>query len=163
VLIIDANFRRPSLHRIMGLQESPGLADLLAGRRELDAVVQATSTPNLDLLSAGSKEVRVFERLSAQSMSELLTVARARYDIVLIDVAPVVVAGDAMGLAQKCDATVLVVRANAEKRGMVARVRNELSDTRSEFLGVVVNGVRSAAGGYMKGNIKAAAEYQEGT
>jgi hypothetical protein len=46
---------------------------------------------------------------------------------------------------------------------MVARVRNELSDTRSEFLGVVVNGVRSAAGGYMKGNIKAAAEYQEGT
>lgn len=163
VLMIDANFRRPNLHRVMGLQESPGLADLLAGRRELDAVVQATSTPNLDLLSAGSKEMRVFERLSAQSMAELLTVARARYDIVLVDVAPVVVAGDAMGLAQKCDATVLVVRANAEKRGMVARVRNELADTRSEFLGVVVNGVRSAAGGYMKGNIKAAAEYHEGT
>jgi Mrp family chromosome partitioning ATPase len=68
-----------------------------------------------------------------------------------------------MGLAQKADATVLVVRANAEKRGMVARVRNELADARSEFLGVIVNGVRAAAGGYLKGNIKAAAEYHEGT
>ncbi|MFN7317149.1 MAG: polysaccharide biosynthesis tyrosine autokinase [Phycisphaerae bacterium] len=163
VLVVDANFRRPNLHRVMGLQESPGLADLLAGHRDLGAVVQATSTPNLDLLSAGSKEMRVFERLSAQSMAELLTVARANYDIILIDVAPAVVAGDAMGLAQKADATVLVVRANAEKRGMVARVRNELADARSEFLGVVVNGVRAAAGGYLKGNIKAAAEYHEGT
>jgi polysaccharide biosynthesis transport protein len=163
VLVIDANFRRPSQHRVMGLQESPGLADVLAGRRPLADAVQATSTANLDLLSAGSKELRVFERLSAQSMAELLTAARATYDIVLVDVAPVVVAGDAMGLAQKVDATILVVRANAEKRGMVARVRNELADARSEFLGVVVNGVRAAAGGYMKGNIKAAAEYHEGT
>ena len=42
---------------------------------------------------------------------------------------------------------------------MVARIRNELSEARAEFLGVVVNGVRASAGGYMKGNIRAAAEY----
>ncbi len=160
VLVIDANFRRPALHKALGLQDSPGLADALAGR-DLASLVQATSTPNLDLLSAGSKELRVFERLGSLSMGDVLAKARAAYDIVLIDTAPAVVAGDAMALAQKADASVLVVRAMVEKRGMVARVKNELSEARAEFLGIVVNVVRSAAGGYMKGNIKVASQYQD--
>ncbi|MCX5688960.1 MAG: hypothetical protein NTV94_04100, partial [Planctomycetota bacterium] len=74
---------------------------------------------------------------------------------------PAVVAGDGLALAQRVDATVMVVRAMSDKRGMVARIRNELGEARAEFLGVVVNGVRSSAGGYMKGNIRAAAEYSK--
>lgn len=161
VLVIDANFRRPSLHRVLGLQEAPGLSDALARGRDLAAVTQATATANLDLLSAGTREARVVERLTTDAMSELLAQAREAYDLVLIDVPPAIVAGDAVALAHKCDGSMLVVRALAEKRGMVARLKNELTDARAEFLGVVVNGVKSAAGGYMKRNIKAAAEYQE--
>lgn len=161
VLIVDANFRRPSLHRVMGLQESPGLADVLTRSAELSDVVQATSTPNLDLLSAGSKEHRVYERLATEAMGEVLAKLRMMYDLVLIDCAPAIVAGDGVALAHRCDASMLVVRALAEKRGMVARVKADLSDGRGEFLGVIVNAVRSASGGYMKGNIRAAHEYQQ--
>jgi capsular exopolysaccharide synthesis family protein len=160
VLIIDANFRRPTLHRVLGLQESPGLADVLSRGAELSEVVQATSTPNLDLLSAGSKEQRIFERLATEATGELLTKVRMMYDLVLIDVAPAIVAGDGISLAHRCDASLLVVKAMSEKRGMVARIKNDLVDARSEFLGVVVNAVRSSTGGYMKGNIRAAHEYQ---
>jgi len=161
VLIIDANFRRPSMHRVMGLQEGPGLADILTRAAELSDVVQATSTANLDLLAAGSKEHRVYERLATEAMGEVLTKVRMMYDLVLIDCAPAIVAGDGVALAHRCDASLLVVRALAEKRGMIARLKNELSDGRSEFMGVVVNAVRSASGGYMKGNIRAAHEYQQ--
>jgi len=161
VLVIDANFRRPTLHRVMGLGEGKGLADVLAKAVDLGEAVQATSTPNLDLLSAGTKEHRVYERLATDTMSELLNRARQEYDLVLIDCAPAIVAGDGIALAHRCDASILVVRALAEKRGMIARVKNELSDGRSEFLGVVVNAVRSSSGGYMKGNIRAAHEYQQ--
>jgi polysaccharide biosynthesis transport protein len=161
VLIIDANFRRPSLHKVLGLQESPGLADVLGNRRDVSQVIQATSLPTLDLLSAGSRDLRVFEKLSSLSMGETLAALRSKYDVILLDVAPAIVAGDAIALAQKCDATILVVRALQEKRGMVARIKNELMEAKGEFLGVVVNAVRSSAGGYMKGNIKAAAEYQD--
>jgi capsular exopolysaccharide synthesis family protein len=161
VLVIDANFRRPSQHRVLGLQESPGLADVLGGRRDLADAVQATATPNLDLLSAGSKDLRIYERLATQAMSELLTQARAKYDVVLIDVAPAIVAGDGLAISHRCDASILVARAMSDKRGMVARVKNELAESRAEFLGVVVNAVRSSAGGYLKGNIKAASEYEE--
>lgn len=162
VLILDANLRRPSQHKIMGLQEAPGLADVLAQRRTLAEVVQATSTPNLDLLSAGSKELRQYERLSTQTMTDLLAQVKGMYDVVLIDCSPAIVGGDGLAIAQRCDASMLVVRAMAEKRGMVARVKNELADARAEFLGVVVNGVKASAGGYMRGNIKAASEYVEG-
>lgn len=160
VLVIDANFRRPSLHRVFGLQEGTGLADVLGKTRDLASVIQATSTPNLDLIAAGSKEQRVFERLATESMGEVLAKLRTMYDVILIDVAPAVVSGDALSLAARVDASILVVRAMREKRGMVARIRNDLADSRAEFLGVLVNGVKASVGGYMKTNIQAAHEYQ---
>lgn len=159
VLIIDANFRRPALHRVFGVQEAPGVADVLCAGKSLESAVQKTSTANVDVLSVGSKELRVVERLAASANGDLLARAKAEYDVILIDVAPAVVAGDGLALAQRVDASVLVVRAMADKRGMVSRIRNELGDARAEFMGVIVNGVRSSAGGYMKGNIRAAAEY----
>lgn len=160
VLVIDANFRRPGVHRVFGLQESPGLADVLGKQLDFGACVQASGTANLDIMTAGTKEQRVLERLSTEAMGEVLAQARGTYDLVLIDVAPAIVAGDGLALAHRVDATALVVRAFGEKRGMVARIKNDLMDARSEFLGVVVNGVRASSGGYLKGNIKAAHEYQ---
>jgi Mrp family chromosome partitioning ATPase len=114
------------------------------------------------VLTAGAPEDRKYERLSGSAMTNLLKSAAANYDLILIDVAPAMIAGDALGLANRCDASMLVVRALGEKRGMVARLRNELTESRAEFLGVVVNAVRSAAGGYLKGNILAAHNYQNG-
>jgi capsular exopolysaccharide synthesis family protein len=159
VLIIDANFRRPAMNRIFGVQEGPGLGDVLAKVVDLKAAVQPTSTPGVEVLTAGTKEQRVLERLGTDSMNGLLAAAGAMYDLILIDTAPALVAGDGLALAQRCDATALVVRAFGEKRGLVARIRNELSDARSEFMGVLVNSVRASAGGYLRGNFRATQEY----
>lgn len=166
VLVIDANFRRPGIHRVFGAAEAPGLADILSARGvaiEPSSMIQKTGVNGLDILPAGSKELRIFERLATEPMSELLAWARAGYDIVLIDVAPAIVGGDWIALAQRADATMLVVRAYAEKRGLVNRVRNELAEAKSEFIGALVNSVRSSVGGYMKGNMRAAKEYVEET
>ncbi|MFI4898801.1 MAG: polysaccharide biosynthesis tyrosine autokinase [Phycisphaerales bacterium JB059] len=160
VLIIDANFRRSSVHRIFAQGEAPGLSDVLAGAAALSKVARKTDTERVDILPAGSREHRVFERLGSEKMSELLAEASSDYDLVLIDASPAIVSGDAVALANRVDATVLVVRAFNEKRGMVARLRNELGDARGELLGVVVNAVRSAAGGYMRKNIRTSHAYQ---
>lgn len=161
VLIVDANFRRPAMHRVYALTDGPGLADVLAGETTLDQARQHTDDPNLDVLTAGAKALRVFERLGSEAMAALLTEAGEDYDLILIDVAPCVVAGDAMSLCNRADASMLVVRALNEKRGMVARLKNELSDSRAEFMGVLVNAVRSAAGGYMRKNIRTSHDYQQ--
>lgn len=159
-LIIDANFRRPAQHKVFDLAEGPGLADVLAGKVSLDDAARATDQPNLSVLTVGSVDERVYERLAGNAMARLLADAKTKYDVILLDTAPAMVAGDAVALAAHCDASILVVRAMGEKRGLVARLRNELSDTRGEFLGVLVNAVRSAAGGYIRKNIAATHGYQ---
>ncbi|MFN7337538.1 MAG: hypothetical protein ACK5SZ_00165, partial [bacterium] len=64
-------------------------------------------------------------------------------------------------IAHRCDASMVVVRAFGENRGLVARIRNELTESRSEFLGVLVNSVRASTGGYLRGNFRATQEYQQ--
>lgn len=158
VLVLDANFRRSKLHVAFDAPESPGLSDVLAGDRSFDDVISKKSGQP-DLIAAGSPDKKLVEQLGSAAMDSVLAEARATYDYVLIDVAPVVVAGDASSLANRCDASLLVVRAMQGKRGMVARLRNEMGEGKAEFIGVAINGVRSSAGGYMRKNIRTTAEY----
>ncbi len=162
VLVIDGNFRRPAMHKIFGVAEGPGLGEVLLGTTQLADAIQHTDEPGLEVLTAGAPGNRIFERLTTSSMSRVLDEARARYDLVLVDSPPAIVAGDAMALANRCDASLLVVRAYGEKRGLVQRVRDQLDETRADQIGVVINAVRSAAGGYFKRNIRATHEYQNG-
>ncbi|MEN0020647.1 MAG: polysaccharide biosynthesis tyrosine autokinase [Planctomycetota bacterium] len=159
VLLIDANMRRPALHRVFDAREAPGLADVLTGNAGLGEAVQATRAANLDVLTAGDRERRLYEGLATQGMSALLDEAASAYDIVFIDVPPAIVSGDGLAVANRTDASILVARAMFEKKGSVNRVRSELTDAKSELLGAVVNGVRSAAGGYMRSNILATHDY----
>ncbi len=161
VLLIDANLRRPGIHRLLGRSESPGLCDVLASSETLDSAIQQTDRDNLDVLTAGSRQNRMSEYLAGETMGRVLAEASAKYDMVIIDTSPAIVSGDASALANRCDASLLVVRALSEKRGLVARLRNELDEGRGEFMGVLVNGVRHAAGGYLKKNIQVTHAYQK--
>lgn len=163
VLIIDGNLRRPRLNEMLGLSAGPGLSEALAGTVRPEEAFRGTDTPGLDVMTAGAPDAKSYERLTTDLMSRILEEAKSRYDVVLVDVAPTIVSSDAMMLANRCDATVLVVRAYSEKRGLLARVRNQLEEARAEFLGVVVNGVRSSAGGYFRRNFRATHEYHNAT
>lgn len=161
VLVVDANFRRPGLHKHFKLAEGPGLGEILARKATLEQAVQQTAVDNVSLLAAGTASTRgVPERLATEAMTQLVREAGEKYDLVLIDTAPAMVAGDGQALANRCDAVMLVVKALAEKKGLVARIRDQLGDSRAEFLGVVINAVRASAGGYLRGNIRTSYEYQ---
>lgn len=160
-LIIDANLRRPAIHRVFNVPDGPGLGDCLAGAAKLEDCLRPSGVENLMVLTAGSVGNRAIpERLGGEGMARLLGEAYGRFDRIIIDSAPAIVSGDGLALANRVHASCLVVKAMAEKRGLVNRLRNALGETRSEFLGVVVNAVRASAGGYLRGNIKATHEYQ---
>ena len=163
ILVIDANLRRPHCHEAFGLPEGPGLGEVLAGQATLEAAVQKSDLPNLHILCAGAKASRVYERLNSDAMTRLLDAARSSYDLILVDAPPMTVSGDALVLANRCDASMFVARAYSETRGLVTRVARQLAESKGEFLGVVVNGVRSSAGGYFKKNYQMAHEYHGGT
>lgn len=160
VLVIDANLRRPAQHRVFGVQDGPGLGDILTGQSTLESAVQQTSVPGLSVLSAGSPASRTMpERLGSEAMSRLIAEAIASYDRVIVDSAPAIVSGDGLALANRCDAVTLVVKALNEKRGLVGRLRTQLAESRGEFIGVIVNGVRASAGGYFRKNFEATHRY----
>lgn len=161
-LVIDANMRRPRLHKAFGAQEGPGLGDVLAGAATLDNAVQPGGSPGVFVLSAGTAPNRVYERLNSDAMSRLIEEAKSKYSLVLIDAPPMTVSGDAQVLANRVDATVLVARAFGETRGLLGRLRNQLGDCKGEFLGVVVNSVKSSAGGYFRKNIRLSHQYSSG-
>jgi len=158
-LIIDANIRRPGIHTALGLKAGPGLSDVLAGESSLESCVIKVND-GLSVLQVGSSKNRMAEQLSSQKMKQLLQQTKENYDLVLIDVAPAIVAGDAVILSNMADASMLVVRAMSEKRGQVARMSREFNESSAEFLGVLVNAVRSAAGGYMRKNIRTSFNYR---
>lgn len=158
-LIIDANLRRPAVHTIFKTPEAPGVSDILLGEAGFAAGVCPTDTPNLSVLPAGKRDPHIFERFTTASMAALIGEARRAFDMVLIDCSPAVVSSDALALAGHCDGCVLVVRAYSEKRGLVARLRNQLGGSHAEFLGVIVNGVRASAGGYFTRNFQVTHEY----
>ncbi len=159
VVIVDGNFRRPRLAEVMGVSgDDPGLGDLLADAASVDEAIRTTEH-GIDVVTAGRPANRVFERLNNGSFDRVMAELRGRYDLVLVDAPPAVVAGDALVLANKLDAAVLVVRANQEQRGLVARLINQLMDADCEQLGVILNRPRGTAGGYFKKNFATMARY----
>lgn len=162
VLVIDANYRRPRMHQLFDKAEAPGLSDLLAGTIDMDAALQETGVDNLSLITAGSEDKRVVEQLGTKRLDNLLDRARELFDLVLIDSAPAIVAGDSELLANHADASILVTRAMRDKRGLVSRLAGQLGQAKADFLGVIVNAVQSSAGGYYRKNIQAMSSYQNG-
>ncbi|MCA9306076.1 MAG: polysaccharide biosynthesis tyrosine autokinase [Phycisphaerales bacterium] len=162
VLVIDANLRRPRMHEVLGVPQAPGLAEILNGSASFDDSVRETSNTNLSILPAGEKRTGAFERFGSARMRDLLDHAKTKFDIVLLDSAPAVVAGDAEALTTVCDSVVLVVRAFSETRGLVRRLRQQLGDHKAAFIGVIVNAVRPSAGGYFMRNVRTSHEYHNG-
>ncbi len=159
VLVIDANFRRSNLAAAMGVApDTKGLGDVLHGKASLAEVI-CHAGGEVDVLAAGTPADRVYELLSGPKFDKVLADALERYDVILLDLPPAVVAGDALSIANKIDATVLVVRAMQEQRGLVGRLIGQLSDVRGKCMGVVLNRPQGTAGGYLRKNYEAMATY----
>ena len=162
VLVIDANVRKPNMHNTLGVPEPVGVAEALRGEGSPLNMIVETKVPGVSLLPAGKDRKGASERLSTAAVSsKVLAELKEKYDMILIDVAPAVVASDATALSSHADAVVLIVRAFHEKRGLVARLRSQLGDHKAEFLGVLVNAVQASAGGYFRKNFEHTMEYSK--
>jgi Mrp family chromosome partitioning ATPase len=138
--------------------DEPGLGDVLLGKLSPDQAARPTDS-GIHVVTAGTPANRVFERLNNGQFDRLIAELRSRFDLVLVDAPPAVVAGDALALAGKLDSAVMVVRAYQEQRGLVARLLNQLVDAHCEVLGIVLNRPRGTAGGYFKKNFAEMARY----
>ncbi|MDP7007997.1 MAG: AAA family ATPase [Phycisphaerales bacterium] len=161
VAVVDCNFRRPRAASMFGYDDaSQGVADLLTGSVDLETVTHKTDS-GVSVISAGTPANRLYQRLGSERMKSVLAQLRSAYDLVLIDAPPSIVAGDAILLANLVDAITLVVRSDRDERGLIARVLRELSESRSEVLGITLNAAKGTTGGYFRKNYLAMVNYAQ--
>lgn len=162
VLVIDANFRRPAQHQMFDVPREPGLVDVLQHGISVERAIRQVSEPAMSVLPAGTGEDAPPELLEGPQFRRMLTTFEAQYDMVLIDAPPALLASEGQLLAKHVDALALVVRAMSDKRGMVERMLRVLDGQRADVLGIVLNGVRSTAGGYLRQSYQEFYRYRSG-
>ncbi|HUU83253.1 MAG TPA: polysaccharide biosynthesis tyrosine autokinase [Phycisphaerae bacterium] len=160
VLLVDANFRRPTLHKIYEQPGKMGLSNLLVGDGAVEDLACKTDIANLDILFSGPIPPNPAERLGSQQVHEVLDQALARYDQVIFDSPPVLLASDAIVLATYVDGVVMVCRAKESSRGASQRACHLLTRVNAHIFGAVLNAARVRRGGYYREQMAAFYDYQ---
>ncbi len=136
VLLLEADLRRPSLTRTLGLPQYAGLSEYLNGENE-DAPVRLVSPGGFCLLVAGQKECDRPESLGAKRMDSLLRRARERFDFVVVDTTPLLPVTDAVLMQDLVDGFLMVVRSRQTPRDAIDEAMAKLRPGR--LVGLVLN------------------------
>jgi len=146
VLAIDADLRKPRLHKIFQVRNTVGLSDVLTGRVDLDEAIQKTPVAHFFLLPSGPHPPNPAELLNSRKMKELLDVVRKGYEIVLIDLPPVLAVVDPMIVAALADMTIIVLKTGKTTRKPLLRTIEELRKAKARIAGVIFNDAESKKG-----------------
>ena len=149
-LIIGADVRRPTLHRIFNVNKQPGLTNYLLGN-ESDYKSLLQTIPdyqNLYILAAGPIPPNPNELLSNGKLDELLTQARNDFDIIIIDSAPIGIVSDTLNISRLTDIQLYIARANYTKRTCINLVNSEIQSGRLSQCYLILNDVNITSGSY---------------
>jgi len=140
-LVVDADLRRPSQHRLFGIENEAGLSDYLTTELDLEEVVHLTKVDNLYLMTSGQLPNDAVGILNSQRMVELIEEVKGRFDIIFFDSPPILGVSDASVLSSAMDLTIIVVQHRRFPRAMLQRVKQAVANVGGTILGVVLNNV----------------------
>jgi polysaccharide biosynthesis transport protein len=142
VLLIDADLRRPSIHKALGMGPKTGLSNVLTGNATLQqAVSRSTILPTLFVLTAGTPPPNPAELLASSNMKDILAELREQYDHIIVDTPPTLSVTDAVVMSTRADAVVLVIRSGQTTKQALRRSREILMQVNARVAGVLLNAV----------------------
>lgn len=142
VLVLDADLRKPRLHRIFKIRHGVGLSGYLTGRASFEEVIQKTSIDNIWLIPSGPLPPNPAELLDSEKMKELVEEAKTRFDFVLIDTPPVLAVIDPVITSSFSDGTIFVIKAGVTSRKPFLKAVDEFEKTKSKIIGVLFNEIK---------------------
>ncbi|MEX1254310.1 MAG: polysaccharide biosynthesis tyrosine autokinase [Dehalococcoidia bacterium] len=149
VVVVDADLRRPSLHRIFSLPNQSGLTNaLLAREQALAGFLQTTPFENLSVMTSGPLPPNPSELLSSRRLDTVIEALRKQADVVIFDSPPALAVADASILAGKVDGAILVVDAGRTRGHALQRAQEALSRSKTRVLGAVLNKLTERGRGY---------------
>ncbi|MEA2031090.1 MAG: CpsD/CapB family tyrosine-protein kinase [candidate division Zixibacteria bacterium] len=143
-LLIDADIRRPSIHKFFSMQREGGLTEILSGNLNAAEAVKHTDIEQLHIITAGKHNQQPSDFFDAEAIGRLISEMKFYYDMVLVDCAPVLPVSDPMLLASKLDSIILVIKAGKTQKEVVERAINILGSNSNSILGVVLNNMNNS-------------------
>ena len=153
VLVMDCDLRRPSIHNYFSLKRENGLVEILSKDLEPMEAIRNTDVENVDVLPAGCSTSTPAELLQSPKFDQLLEMMKEKYDVVLLDLPPVLAVSDPLVVAAKVSGVVVVFKAATARKSEVTNTLRRLSSAGGVVVGSVLNtiGVNknfSSDGGY---------------
>ncbi|MGH9797149.1 MAG: GumC family protein [Candidatus Polarisedimenticolia bacterium] len=149
VLLVDADLRKPRLHRIFAVANEPGLSSCLSGAGPLWPEARPTGIPGLDVVCSGPLPPNPADLFDSERLGALQREFEARgYDHVIYDSPPVLAVADPSILAGRVEVVVMVVRAGVTSRDALAHAVDRLRQVKARVVGGVLNGIRAEGPGY---------------
>lgn len=147
VLLMDADFRRPRLHALLGLENTRGLVDVLAGITGVQDVIRTVTVPDegsgtartLSVITSGSECTSVLHVLGSPKTKETIESAARLFDLTLLDAPPTLAVSDALLLAPMVSGVVLVMDTGRVTEKDARRTRERIEESGGHILGVVMN------------------------
>ncbi|MEN8128505.1 MAG: polysaccharide biosynthesis tyrosine autokinase, partial [Planctomycetota bacterium] len=169
VLLVDTNFRRPTLYRLFPHSEangSPidtsdyGLSNYLMGQCDAESrIIRDSGIEGLSVIDSGPLPADPASLLSGQRMKSLLKYCKSNFDYVIID-GPAMLVSDSKALAAQVDGTIIVFNTASTHRGAAARMLREMREIHADVVGTVLMGVESRKGGYFREFYRSFQDYQ---
>lgn len=148
VLLVDADLRKPSLHTKQGLDNSVGLSNFLTGAFTPPDVIQRTDHPNLAFIASGPLPPNAADLLSGARLFSLISLGSEVFDLILLDAPPLLGLADAQLLANAAAATVFVVGAGDQRKGIIRSGLRRLQLARVKVIGTVLTKFHAKTVGY---------------
>lgn len=141
VVLVDADMRRPRVHRVFRIPASPGLSEILQGKARVEDTVIRPERTEFDLIPAGAIPDNPSELLGSAAFTQLIADLKNEYDLVMLDSPVLLAVPDALLLAADADGTLIVAKPGSVDRHGLRRIRDDLQRSGARVLGVVFNQV----------------------
>jgi len=151
VLLIDADMRNASLHHFFTIENRNGLSNCIAGEEDWEKCLNQIGHSSLFVLAAGRTPPNPAIMLSSRRMGNLLEAMRQKFDLILIDTAPILAVPDSVALSKYVDGVLLVVRWSKTTKQAVSDAVHQLKMVGTPLIGSVLNDVRPTGGYYYYG------------
>jgi len=146
VLLLDADFRRPKVHKYFGLDNAVGVSTVIAGEAEIPDAIRPTTVENLSAMPCGPRPHNPADLLTSPRFKEMIDLVRDQYDFVIVDTPPLLAVTDPSVVAPRVDGVLMVLRLSKHARDSAMRATETLNSLGVRTLGVVINGIGKGAG-----------------
>ena len=145
VLLVDADMRRPRMHKTFKVSNTSGLSSFLSGNEEFSAsLIKHTNIPGLDVMTSGPLPPNPAELLSSYRLRDLIEGLYPFYEFIIFDTPPIIGLADAAITSTQTDGVIMVVRSGETPKEAAQQAKKILESVNAKVLGVVLNGINES-------------------